>query len=50
MKEYNNLKIYPIEKETKKSYKTNTKKTWNKYFAHKNGTNLIGNNTDNKKK
>ena len=55
-KEYNNLKINLIEKNTnEKSYNTNyctdiKKKTWNNPNHYKNETNLISNNNDNKKK
>jgi len=56
-KEYNNLKVNVIEKDTNNksyfntNYNTNAKKkTWNNPIHHKNGTSLIGNNTDNKKK
>ena len=54
-KEYNNLKINLIEKNTnEKSYNTNyctdiKKKTWNNPNHYKNETNLISNNNDNKK-
>ena len=56
-KEYNNLKVNVIEKDTNNKSYFNTnynsnakKKTWNNPIHHKNGTSLIGNNTDNKKK
>ena len=55
-KQYNNLKINPIEKDTNNksynsTYNINTKKkTWNNPIHHKNGTSLIGNNKDDKKK
>ena len=55
-KQYNNLKINPIEKDTNNksynaTYNINTqKKTWNNPIHHKNGTSLIGNNKYDKKK
>lgn len=56
-KEYNNLKVNVIEKDINNksyfntNYNTNAKKkTWNNPILHKNGTSLIGNNNDNKKK